>query len=94
VPKLFVQRVGRFEAWGAIRGAEIGDGTIETDTLDKLKQTLKVLIEDDDLLSLYCENIKRNKSIGMYDGAYNLVRIAEERAARPKRAAQTRKAKR
>jgi hypothetical protein len=89
VPKLFVQRVGRFEAWGAIRGAEIGDGTIETDTLEMLKETLNVLIEDDDLLSLYCENIKRNHTIGIYDGAYNLVRILEEkmggRKAAPRR---------
>ncbi|WP_455382038.1 DUF6938 domain-containing protein, partial [Salinispira pacifica] len=33
VPKLFIERVGRHEAWGAIRGAEIGDGTLETSTL-------------------------------------------------------------
>jgi len=78
VPKLFVQRVGRFEAWGAIRGAEIGDGTIETDTLDKLYQTLRILLKEDDLLSLYCQNILRNHSIGMYDGAYNVIRILEE----------------
>jgi hypothetical protein len=82
VPKLFVQRVGRFEAWGAIRGAEIGDGTMETDKLAMLYQTLNVLINDDDLLTLYCENIMRNKKIGIYDGAYNLIRILEEKMAK------------
>lgn len=81
VPKLFVQRVGRFEAWGAIRGAEIGDGTMETDTLDMLYQTLNVLINDRDLLALYCDNIMKNARIGIYDGAYNLIKIIEEKKA-------------
>lgn len=85
VPKLFVQRVGRFEAWGAIRGAEIGDGTMETDTLDMLYQTLDVLMNSDDLLGLYCENIMKNKRIGIYDGGYNLIKILEERRAVAKR---------
>ncbi len=85
VPKLFVQRVGRFEAWGAIRGAEIGDGTMETETLDKLYQTLRILIENEDLLTLYCENIKKNKQVGIYDGAYNLIKILEERRVEAKK---------
>jgi hypothetical protein len=87
VPKLFVQRVGRFEAWGAIRGAEIGDGTLETETLGKLYQTLGILLESDDLLNLYCDNIEKNASIGMYDGAYNLIKIIEENRKAARKAA-------
>jgi len=85
VPKLFIQRVGRHEAWGAIRGAEIGDGTIETASLTGLHRILKLLVEDEDLLALYCASIVRNKGIGLYDGAYNAVKIALERR-KPQRA--------
>lgn len=79
VPKLFIQRVGRHEAWGAIRGAEIGDGTIETSSISGLHRTLKLLIEDKDLPSLYCTQIVRNHRDGIYDGAYNSIKLAMER---------------
>lgn len=76
VPKLFIQRVGRHEAWGAIRGAEIGDGTIETASVTGLHRILKLLIEDADLLELYCKQILQNKRNGVYDGAYNAIKLA------------------
>ena len=79
VPKLFIQRVGRHEAWGAIRGAEIGDGTIETASVTGLHRTLKLLIEDADLPTLYCDHILMNHKSGIYDGAYNAVKLAIER---------------
>ncbi len=79
VPKLFIQRVGRHEAWGAIRGAEIGDGTIETASVTGLHRILRMLVEDEDLLALYCAHIVRNKRDGIYDGAYNAVKVAMER---------------
>lgn len=79
VPKLFIQRVGRHEAWGAIRGAEIGDGTIETASATGLHRTLGLLINDKDLPSLYCDRILRNNRDGIYDGAYNAVRLAVDR---------------
>jgi hypothetical protein len=76
VPKLFIQRVGRHEAWGAIRGSEIGDGTIETASVTGLHRTLKLLMEEGDLLEMYCAHILRNKKDGVYDGAYNAVKLA------------------
>jgi len=79
VPKLFIQRVGRHEAWGAIRGAEIGDGTIETSSMTGLHRTLKLLVEDKDLPSLYCNQIVANNRNGMYNGAYNAIKLAMER---------------
>ncbi len=78
VPKLFIQRVGRHEAWGAIRGSEIGDGTIETASETGLFRTLKLLTEESDLGELYCANIMRNKKDGIYDGAYNAVKLAAQ----------------
>ena len=81
VPKLFIQRVGRHEAWGAIRGAEIGDGTMETASIGGVFQTIRLIMQSDDLLHMYCTNIIKNKKIGIYDGAYNVMRIAMEEKA-------------
>jgi hypothetical protein len=78
VPKLFIQRVGRHEAWGAIRGSEIGDGTIETGSVTSMHRTLKLLIEDTDLIELYCDHIVKNYKQGIYNGAYNTVDLALE----------------
>lgn len=76
VPKLFIHRVGRHEAWGAIRGSEIGDGTMETDSVEALHRTLIELIEHEDLLHLYCKHIMENYHEGIYDGAYVAVKMA------------------
>ncbi len=79
VPKLFIHRVGRHEAWGAIRGSEIGDGTIETASSTGLHRTLRLLIEDKDLPELYCSHILKNNRGGIYNGAYNVVKLAKEK---------------
>lgn len=76
VPKLFIQRVGRHEAWGALRGAEIGDGTLESASIESARATLRLMLSDDDLLPQYCANIRRNRSAGIYDGGYEVVRRA------------------
>ncbi|MCX8123456.1 MAG: hypothetical protein N3F66_04750 [Spirochaetes bacterium] len=76
VPKLFVARVGGHEMWGAIRGAEVGDSTVECETTEHTLQALDLLIYDDDLLSLYCQNIIKAKSIGIYNGAYEVIKLA------------------
>ncbi len=76
VPKLFIHRVGKHEAWGAIRGAEIGDGTIETDSDSALERTLRELIYQDDLLKMYINHILKNQKAGIYDGARNAVKLA------------------
>jgi hypothetical protein len=76
VPKLFIHRVGRHEAWGAIRGSEMGDGTIETDSEPALSRTLQTLIEEGDLLKLYCHHILINNRDGVYNGAASAVSLA------------------
>lgn len=78
IPKLFIQRVGKHEAWGAIRGSEMGDGTIETENTSDLHRTLATLIETDDLLEMYIKHIRQNAKAGVYDGAYNALRFACE----------------
>jgi hypothetical protein len=79
VPKIFNERVGGHEAWGAIRAAELGDGTIETRTIPETLQAIDLMSLDDDLLEMYCDMIVKNKRIGIYDGAYKCVELATGR---------------
>ena len=76
VPKIFNERVGGHEMWGAIRGAEIGDSTVETRTIPQTLQAIRLMTEETDLLELFCDQIVKNKSIGIYDGAYKSVALA------------------
>jgi hypothetical protein len=62
--------------WGAIRGAEIGDSTVETRTIPQTLQAIDLLTHGQDLLELYCSQIVKNKQIGIYDGAYKSVELA------------------
>ena len=76
IPKIFNERVGGHEMWGAIRGAELGDGTVETRTIPQTLQAIDLFTQDTDLLSMMCDCIVKNKSIGIYDGAYKSVELA------------------
>jgi hypothetical protein len=76
VPKIFNERVGGHEMWGAVRGAELGDGTIETRTIPHTLQAIDLLTDERDILQMYCDCIVKNKSIGIYDGAYKCVELA------------------
>ena len=76
VPKLLIKRVGGHEAWGAIRSAEIGDGTFECETLDQTTTMIDLIQNDNSIVTSMCENIIKAKSIGIYDGAYNVVNLA------------------
>ena len=91
VPKLFIQRVGGHEAWGAIRGAELGEGTIECETIPLTIQALDLMLNDNDLLTMYCENIIKQKSIGTYDGAYRVIELAMDRKQKGKKRKTTKK---
>ncbi|MCX6055927.1 MAG: hypothetical protein NTZ74_13635 [Chloroflexi bacterium] len=76
VPKIFNARVGGHEMWGAIRGAELGDGTVEATTIPLTLQAIDMLVNHNDLLEMFCDCIVKNKSIGIYDGAYKCVELA------------------
>jgi hypothetical protein len=80
IPKIFNERVGAHEAWGAIRSAELGDGTIETRTIPRTLQAIDLLATETDLLELFCDSIVKNKRAGIYDGAYKCVALATGRS--------------
>ena len=46
IPKLLIRRVGAHEAYGALRAAEIGDGTIECRTFNQATGMLELLINE------------------------------------------------
>jgi hypothetical protein len=79
IPKIFNERVGGHEAWGAIRSAELGDGTIETRSIPRTLQAIDLMSLEPDLMEIYCDAIVKNKSIGIYDGAYKSVELATGR---------------
>lgn len=79
VPKLFIKRVGGHEQWGAIHSAEIGDGTLECRDIDHTIQMIQLFLTDKSLLESMCENIRKNKEIGIYDGAYKVVELAMQK---------------
>lgn len=76
VPKLFIQRIGGHEQWGAIHSAEMGDGTLECRDIPHTLQMARLFLEDDVTLKNMCDAIDLNKKMGLYDGAYNAVKIA------------------
>ena len=79
VPKLMIKRVGGHEAWGAVRAAELGDGSFECDTMRDISSMLKSLQRDPTMLRFMCGNIEKAKSQGTYDGAYKVVELALRR---------------
>ncbi|MCR5725588.1 MAG: hypothetical protein K6G80_10935 [Treponema sp.] len=76
VPKLMIQHVGGHECWGAIRAAELGDGTPECPNLAYAQTMLKTFIESPDLLQQMNMAIISNKKAGIYNGAYHAVELA------------------
>ncbi len=80
VPKLLIKRVGGHEAWGAIRSAEMGDGTIECGTVDLSLQMLYLMLNEKSMLMMMNESILNADKAGIYNGAYKAVEIAVSRA--------------
>lgn len=76
VPKLLIKRVGGHEAYGALRAAEVGDGTVECDTVGRALQMLKLMLNSPEILTNMCNCIIKANKIGIYDGAYKAVELA------------------
>ncbi len=76
IPKLFIQRIGGHERWGAIHSAELGDGSLECEDVPHVLQMLDLFMHDDGILESMCACITEGKKQGVYDGAYRVVKIA------------------
>ncbi len=69
VPKIMIHRVGGHEAWGAIRAAEVGDGSYECEKTEEVLAMLDEITDGDELLPAFCRSILRAKNAGIYNGA-------------------------
>lgn len=76
VPKLMIQHVGGHEKWGAIRAAEIGDGTPECYNLVDAQGMICQILEHTELVEHMCHAIINAKAAGIYNGAYHAVELA------------------
>ena len=76
VPKLFLKHIGGHERWGAIHSAEMGDGTLECEDIPHTLQMLDLLLGEEELFAEMVKAILVNKTVGVYDGAYNVVKLA------------------
>jgi hypothetical protein len=76
IPKFFIKRVGGHEAYGAIHSSEMGDGTFECDTLEKIEGMLSTLINQKDVLVSLNNNILRLHEMKRYHGGYEAVKLA------------------
>lgn len=79
IPKLMIKRVGGHEAWGAIRAAEIGDGTYECSTPSETAAMLVLMQKNGDIIEQMCAHILSAKRAGIYNGAYRAVELAAKR---------------
>jgi len=77
VPKIFTKRVGGHEAWGAIRSAELGDGTYEPENFEETWNLIQLAVHHDDFLQNMCESILRNHQQKIYHGAYKAIELCE-----------------
>jgi hypothetical protein len=77
IPKLLIKRVGGHEAYGALRAAEVGDGTIECETIERAKQMLSLWHHDTYMALSLNENILKAHQIGIYNGAYRVIELAK-----------------
>lgn len=76
IPKLFLKRIGGHEKWGAIHSAEVGDGTLECEDVPHTLQMVDLFLNEEATLRYMCDRIKLNKTTGLYDGAYEVVKLA------------------
>ncbi len=79
IPKLMIKRVGGHEAWGAIRAAEIGDGTYECSTAAETCGMLGLIQQNGDIIEKMCQHILTAHKAGVYNGAYKVVELAVRR---------------
>lgn len=76
VPKMMIRRVGGHEAWGAVRAAEVGDGTYELETLQDITSFIDLVHAQPATVTEMCANIQAAQKAGTYDGAYRVVELA------------------
>jgi hypothetical protein len=76
IPKLFIRRVGDHEAMSAFRSMELGEGTTECREVGHAVEMLKLLTEQDSILTRMNECVIKNFEDGIYFGSKKVVERA------------------
>lgn len=76
VVKLMMKHIGGHEVYGAIHAQEIGDSTFECSTKKSMNQMIDTLLNDKGLLIHLNEQIIKLKEQGIYNGGYEVVKLA------------------
>ena len=76
IPKLFIRHVGGHEIWGAIHASELGDGTYEVAPGRETVDMLRLLQREREVLAKINRCILENHRAGVYNGAYEVVKLA------------------
>ncbi len=76
VPKLFMRHIGGHEVYSALHAQEIGDATNECRTSKSLCGMIDILVGDRSIIIHMCERIMRLKEYGIYNGGYEVVKLA------------------
>ena len=76
IPKLFMRHIGGHEVYGAIYGREAGDSIRECPTEKSMNEMLDRIISDREIVTGLCDRIDELNSRGVYNGAYECVRLA------------------
>ena len=73
-----MRHIGGHEVYGAIYAREMGDSTYECETAPALCDMIDTLINDKAILRQLCGRIVELKNAGVYNGGYEVVRLAIE----------------
>ena len=76
IPKIFQRHIGGHEVYGGVHGQEIGDSTFECPDKKSMNEMIDRLLEDKDLYAHIAKKIVELKKQGVYNGAYEAVKLA------------------
>ena len=78
IPKVFMRHIGGHEVYGALWGSQMGDATPECQTPRAMAEMLDRLLSDREILSHMADRIDELHAVGVYNGAYECVKLAAE----------------
>ncbi|MBO6279958.1 MAG: hypothetical protein J6M95_00050 [Bacilli bacterium] len=76
VVKVMMKHIGGHEVYGAVHAQEIGDSTFECPDKKSMTEMLDRLTNDKDLLIHLNNQIVKLKATGIYDGGYEVIKLA------------------
>ena len=76
VVKVMMKHIGGHEVYGAVHAQEIGDSTFECPYKKSMTEMLDRLVNDKELLIHLNEQIVKLKKTGIYDGGYEVIKLA------------------